>query len=34
VDSQDLDKSETDLRNFYTIQMDPVTGRLSKYRPN
>lgn len=34
VDSQDLDKSVTDLRNFYTIQMDPVTGRLSKYRPN
>lgn len=34
VDESEISKTATSLRNFYTVQIDPVTGRLSRYRPN
>ena len=33
VESNNRDSSPNDLKNFYTIQIEPVTGRLMTYRP-
>lgn len=33
VENSDRNKSITDIKNFYTIQIEPVTGRLMTYRP-
>jgi uncharacterized protein (TIGR02596 family) len=33
IDANSANASPTDLKNFYTIQIDPVSGRLMSYRP-
>ena len=33
IDSSEAARLASAVRNFYTIQVDPVTGRLSVYRP-
>lgn len=33
VESNNRDSSPNELKNFYTIQIEPVTGRLMTYRP-
>lgn len=33
VQGNDRDKQPSELKNFYTVQIEPVTGRLMTYRP-
>ncbi len=33
IQTNDEDAQPNDLKNFYTIQIEPVTGRLMSYRP-
>jgi uncharacterized protein (TIGR02596 family) len=33
INSRDRETTSTDIDNFYTIQIEPVTGRLMTYRP-
>ncbi len=33
VQGNDSDKQPSELKNFYTVQIEPVTGRLMTYRP-
>ncbi|WP_170156794.1 Verru_Chthon cassette protein D [Roseimicrobium gellanilyticum] len=32
--TENAEKAPTEVRNFYTIQVDALTGRLSSYRPS
>lgn len=33
IQNNERDRGPSDLKNFYTIQIEPVTGRLMTYRP-
>lgn len=33
INSGDENRGPSDLRNFYTVQIEPITGRLMSYRP-
>jgi len=33
VPTKDVDKQPNELKNYFTVQIDPVTARISSYRP-